>query len=1099
MAALRKQKITILGGGLSSLVTAHEITSLPGWRDRYEVTVYQMGWRLGGKGASGRNRKHNDRIEEHGLHIFFGFYENAFKVMRGVYQELGRHPDAPLSTWQQAFKKHSFVVAEQEFQGEWRQWALPAPENSDTPGDGSPLLDPWALAQELLALMIDVFDRWWLRSRNQHVTATLHSLDDVAVHIETIAAGDLSLHAHASLLEALGQTVLEQLRLVGKLAEPLASMELGFLHLAQRLAQRMPADAAAHSESHHATLRWLVQRFRSAILDKLQADAALEWEAFQAFTLLDLGLATLLGMLTDGMIIPPVDWQKLDDEDFQAWLVKHGARRSSVDSAPIRGMRSGAFATATTGAAGTSLYLVLRLLFTYKGAILWEMQAGMGDTIFAPLYTVLKRRGVRFEFFQRVDNLELSPPDADGKRRVERVIIGQQATLNRDEYEPLYDVKGLPCWPSEPHYAQLNEGDALQTQSVNLENWWTEWRDPVPPKTLQAGRDFDTVVLGISLGALPYICQELIQDPKNERFRLMVENVQTTLTQATQLWLTPDLPKLGWPMIKPVVVGYTEPFDTWSDMSHLIERENWPPLTVGNIAYFCMCLTDEPGFKPPPRSDHTYPWRQLERVKHNVQKFFERDIGYLWPWATSTNAPGGLNWDWLVDRERRTGVERLKDQYWVADWNPSDRYVLSVSGSTKYRLRPDESGYSNLVLTGDWTRNGFSAGCVEATTASGMHASRAICGAPKHIIGEWMDDLPHHQRHVFEPHEPAPSGSARVVQGDRAGKYFQRDGDLLPLQPFTAKGATLNWFVLGARMDALQKLCDEDLNIAGRTQPVQYRPFLPLVCFVAADIEKLHPRDAEYNKGWMPERDYAFWVPVMAGREVDGEFKAERFGFYNPYMFVDSSPAAEGGREIYGMLKAVSTLMQPKAATDPPLFTVSTYVIPTYGVNTQVVQRELIRIHAPGAEQWGEHSTTWHNDEDVFRELEELIVAAVGDLDQIETSWDLDRDLLRSALTGDTRMISLRQYPDARDGRIACYQAIVETMSVPTSPIRGGQLSGAAYAVDIHPYDSHRIAERLGLYVSGIEGGWQRAESRLHFQLRFDFDLDNGKVVYRSA
>jgi len=1097
MAALAKEKIAILGGGVSSLVTAFEVTNQAGWRDRYDITVYQMGWRLGGKCASGRNRKHHDRIEEHGLHILFGFYENAFSVMRAVYQELGRHPDAPLSTWEQAFKKRSFVVAEQEFQGQWRQWLLPAPENSDTPGDGSPLIDPWALLQELLGMMVDVFDRWWLRSRNQHVTSTLNSLEGLASHIETLATGDLSLAAHSSLLEALGHSVLEQLRLVGKLAEPIASVDLGFLHFAQRLAARMPKNPEAHTQTHHATLRFLAQRFRTTLLGLVAKEADSNWETFQAFTLLDLGLAAFIGMLTDDMILPPVDWQKLDDEDIRAWLMRHGARQASVDSAPIRAMRSAAFSTDTTGAAGTTLYLMLRLLFTYKGAILWEMQAGMGDTIFAPLYTVLKRRGVRFEFFQRVDNLELSEPDASGKRRVERITVGQQATLKGDEYHPLYDVKGLPCWPSEALYEQLKEGDALQEHNVNLENWWTTWKDPVPPKTLQAGKDFDRVVLGISLGALPYICKDLIDDPKNPRFRTMIGKVETTLTQGLQLWMTPDLPKLGWPMAKPVAVGYTEPFDSWSDMSHLIERENWPPVTVGNLGYFCARLLDEPGFRPPPRDDHQYPFRVLDRVAANVHRFLQEDIGYLWPFAGTTDNPAGLNWNWLADTLERSGVERLQDQYWIADWNPSDRYVLSVAGSTKHRLRPDESGYDNLILTGDWTLNGFSAGCVEATVASGMHASRAICGLPRVIVGEWMDDLPHRRRHVFEPND-APPDAPTTARTLSPGQYIPRDGDLLPLQPFRAKGATLNWFVTGARMEALQALCDSELNF-DRASPVEYRPFVPLVCFIAAQIEKLHPRDPVVNRGWMPERDFAFWVPVMAGREVDGVFKAERFGFYNPYMFVDSSLAAEGGREIYGMLKSVSAMTQPSTANDPPKFSVSTFVIPKFSPESQVVQRELIKIHEPDSEAWGEHPHTWDNKNDVTEELEQLIVAIVEDLAQMEDNWEFDRDLLHSALTGDTRMVSMRQYPDVHDARRAAYQAVVETMSVPITPIRGGHLTGEAYAIDIHPYDSHRIAEKLGLYVEDVGDGWQRATSVLHFQLQFDFDLDDGVVVYRSV
>ncbi len=46
--------------------------------------------------------------------------------------------------------------------------------------------------------------------------------------------------------------------------------------------------------------------------------------------------------------------------------------------------------------------------FTYRGAFFWKMQAGMGDTIFTPLYQALKQKGVTFRFFHRVEDLALS-------------------------------------------------------------------------------------------------------------------------------------------------------------------------------------------------------------------------------------------------------------------------------------------------------------------------------------------------------------------------------------------------------------------------------------------------------------------------------------------------------------------------------------------------------------------------------------------------------------------------------------------------------------------------------------------------------------------
>ena len=64
--------MVILGGGMGALTTAYELSATPELQARYDVTVYQVGWRLGGKGASGRGP--HSRIQEHGLHIWMGCY-----------------------------------------------------------------------------------------------------------------------------------------------------------------------------------------------------------------------------------------------------------------------------------------------------------------------------------------------------------------------------------------------------------------------------------------------------------------------------------------------------------------------------------------------------------------------------------------------------------------------------------------------------------------------------------------------------------------------------------------------------------------------------------------------------------------------------------------------------------------------------------------------------------------------------------------------------------------------------------------------------------------------------------------------------------------
>ena len=75
-----RTRVAILGGGPAALTAAFELTATPELAARHDVTIYQPGWRLGGKCASGRNAEHHERIEEHGLHVWFGCYDNGFSL-----------------------------------------------------------------------------------------------------------------------------------------------------------------------------------------------------------------------------------------------------------------------------------------------------------------------------------------------------------------------------------------------------------------------------------------------------------------------------------------------------------------------------------------------------------------------------------------------------------------------------------------------------------------------------------------------------------------------------------------------------------------------------------------------------------------------------------------------------------------------------------------------------------------------------------------------------------------------------------------------------------------------------------------------------------
>jgi uncharacterized protein with NAD-binding domain and iron-sulfur cluster len=509
------------------------------------------------------------------------------------------------------------------------------------------------------------------------------------------------------------------------------------LHQALNLAKSLDADAAKHATGHHFGLLSLLEQFGKDFEQAAGVEIQKDTELRRLWILSRLGIAIVRGMILDGVIHHGFD--VIEGYDLTEWLQRHGATDPEVYwSAVIRGIYELVFAydkgdtKKPNLGAGTGLRGAMRMFFTYKGSIFWKMQAGMADTIFTPMYQVLEKRGVRFEFFHRIDKLRV----AKDSKAIDSVEMGVQATVKKEagRYQPFRTVKDLDCWPSEPLYDQLVEGEALRADQINLESAWTPWKD-VERKTLRRGEDFDVLILGIPVGALSFIGAELAEATKE--WRDMVTRVQTVQTLALQLWFDHNIEQMGWSQTQRALVSsYVEPLDTWADMSQLIDREDWPAdCNVENIAYLCGPLEDAETI-PGPFTDPKFPEGQSERVYQYAQDFLKNSVKPLWPNATTAGNPNGLNWNWLVDATGGKGEERLRSQYWRANIDPWERYVLSVKSSVGYRLHPDKSGFENLYLAGDWTNSGINAGCVEGAVISGFKVSRAICGCPEKIVGE---------------------------------------------------------------------------------------------------------------------------------------------------------------------------------------------------------------------------------------------------------------------------------------------------------------------------------------------------------------------------
>jgi uncharacterized protein with NAD-binding domain and iron-sulfur cluster len=653
------------------------------------VTVYQRGWRLGGKGASTRGA--HGRIEEHGLHVWLGYYDNAFHLIRQVYDELDRpttDPECPIRTWRDAFVPAEHIGVADRSTGGGEPWLASFGRNRFEPGDPSAAQSPMggaAFAERAVALMVDL---WTSLGRNRQPPAGI------------FLTASARPPGAAARLDPLGS--------LADFGDAVRHAELAAIVAALRAMDEFERSSLVGGTVRKAMTDQLAQ-LRAALRPRIGNDD----RGMRLWHLTDLLIACLRGMAADDLLRGVGRYPTIDDQDFRVWLAQHGAGAETLRSPIVNAMYDLVFAyeqgdpQRPAFSAGLGLFLASKLFFDYKGSIFWKMRAGMGDVVFAPLYQALKARGVRFEFFTRVHALRL----ARGSRAVVGTVeLARQAMLADPGagFDPLRRWRGLPCFPSIPDATQLTGDAPLDADRHDGA------RDSEEPVTLHAGQDFDVVVLATSLGMVPHVGADLVA--ASDRWRGLVDHVATVPTQAAQLWLTETEAELGWLDPGATLSGWDKPFDTYSSMSHLLPLEDWPTSdTPRGLAYLCSTLPDQPG-------------HDERSVRAAVGQVLEERIDDLWPMAGGAS---GFRWEVLHGG--------LDAQFVTAATDPSDRYVQSLPGTDDYRLRVDESGIGNLVLAGDWTNCGLNAGCIEAAVLSGLQAANTILGRPlmDGVLGSW--------------------------------------------------------------------------------------------------------------------------------------------------------------------------------------------------------------------------------------------------------------------------------------------------------------------------------------------------------------------------
>jgi len=678
-----KEKVAILGGGIGSLTTAFELAQQKNEQgeSKYDITVYQLGWRLGGKLATGRNQERGQRIEEHGIHGFLGAYYNAGELMGKVFKHLSsiKGLSGFYTKFDDAFLKQNTVIMWKNEEAQWDPWKITIPPNDKSYDDVHIVSD----YRERIVSIIKIFADQMLESNNY-----------IAKFLGRRLLSELEKRALD--FDRLGDWIVNVLARIWHFVRPFLQL---YLYL-----------------------------FRSS-------------KVRQLFIVADFNFALLVGFFNDD--IRQKGFASIDHQNYAGWLKKHGAANLTIESSFAKNtpditynFKGGDTTKEAEMAAGSFLQWSLRL-YGFIGSFVMAFKAGSGESVLAPIYRSLKEEGVKFEFFNKVTNLNVCTK----QKIIQSVDIDIQATVKgKIEYQPLIGpVANLMCWPSQPIFMQLEEGSELKAQDINLESWWSPWKN-VGKKTLRAGEDYDHLVLGISIGAHQFVCKELVKDKSNKplvsgsayhsRWEAMVEEIETVQTQAMQLWFEDAMPvylnkSLKLPPNDKWVSGtFAAPVQGHVDFSDLIPAEEWPKDGPKGIFYICGPQKDT-GF--PSFSDVGFPKSQNDMAKKVSIEYLNTYSGPVLPGATLKN---GFDFSRLYDPSGATDEKAFDYQYWRSNIDPSERYVTVLPGASQYRLHAWESGYSNLSLSGDWTNTGLNVGSVEGTVMGGRLAAYAISSSP---------------------------------------------------------------------------------------------------------------------------------------------------------------------------------------------------------------------------------------------------------------------------------------------------------------------------------------------------------------------------------
>jgi len=717
----KRRRVVIVGGGIAGLTTAYELTRTAAHRAQWDVEVVEMGHQMGGRLGSAHHPETYGRNQEHGLHIWFGWYDNTMRLADDV----------------------------------WRQWDRPADCPWRTIWDG---LDPIWASDHGIGPADDLQLRRFHHARNNAAPGvdehrmglgravgwldTLRSLPKTLLSISKPQEPRVpdAPPAHWS-----SPGAANVLREVDRMLRPVFAL-LGRGRRKMSPERRVRLGGRAHK---------LLARAHGPVVRRALALADGQLGAVELGHAVDLAIAIARGLTCPThAILADGDLDRVSSWELRQWLAHHGAASDTLaQSRLVECLYDIPFAfrdgdrSQPVLEASTALRFTYRLLAGYKHAPAWRLTAGAGETIVAPLYDLLVERGVRFRPFHRLQSI-----DTGGGETTSLTFV--RAARVRGTYDPLITRNGMRGFRAAPDWDQLVEGDHLRARGVDFYSRFGD-RGETEAVTMRIDEDFDDVVLALPLGCIAPnadghspVEHWLAQYAPARR---CLDKLHLVPTVAAQVWFAASADTIG--LKKRSVVTWGVPYSVVCDMSEVVAHEAWPQPAPQSCAYLCGAWPmTTPGSASSAKGALAEDNREARRLLHQQ---LERQGGTLLASAAPYIPPGS---------------DDASAAYYVrANVQPWDLADLALPGADAVRLEASQTGTRNMALAGSWVRTAVNSTSVEAAVSSGVAAARALGAQTQPLLSEalfrkpsrqpflpgrapgWIDDARHSAAPDIEP------------------------------------------------------------------------------------------------------------------------------------------------------------------------------------------------------------------------------------------------------------------------------------------------------------------------------------------------------------